>query len=128
MTNSKVWSAILNGYRLPQPDNCPDCVYATMMECWCADPDARPAFLVLAERFQTLEADELRRVSSSSSSSFSPVQYNLDLLADLPAPSEHVYVDFTAGTEVVPPAFLNHVPVRDGIFMDLGMLKSESTL
>ena len=34
------------GGLLPQPDTCPDDMYAIMSDCWAQDPKARPAVAV----------------------------------------------------------------------------------
>ncbi|EDQ91452.1 uncharacterized protein MONBRDRAFT_15403 [Monosiga brevicollis MX1] len=35
---------LMNGLRLPIPDDCPDNVYAMMRTCWYENPDERPSF------------------------------------------------------------------------------------
>ncbi|XP_032825813.2 tyrosine-protein kinase Srms-like [Petromyzon marinus] len=52
--NRDVQVAVLSGYRLPQPARCPSPVYATMVECWSEQEEARPCFSVLRERLQAL--------------------------------------------------------------------------
>ncbi|XP_065841366.1 fibroblast growth factor receptor-like [Oscarella lobularis] len=37
------------GERLARPDNCSEKLYGMMSECWCAEPERRPAFSALAE-------------------------------------------------------------------------------
>jgi len=51
MNNQRVWIDVLAGYRLPQPDNVPDVVYAMMLRCWKEDPKDRPKFVELSEFF-----------------------------------------------------------------------------
>jgi hypothetical protein len=43
---------ILSGYRLQQPDVCPDHVYAIMMQCFQDNPDERPTFATLCSTFE----------------------------------------------------------------------------
>jgi hypothetical protein len=44
MDNAAVITDVMAGYRMPQPDGCPDLLYATMLRCWEAEPTARPSF------------------------------------------------------------------------------------
>ncbi|XP_073086700.1 macrophage-stimulating protein receptor isoform X1 [Manis javanica] len=39
---------LAQGRRLPQPEYCPDALYAVMQRCWAEDPAVRPTFRVLA--------------------------------------------------------------------------------
>ncbi|CAF0838338.1 unnamed protein product [Rotaria sordida] len=52
MTNAEVLRRVDQGYRLPQPLNCPLSLYTIMLECWNADPDLRPSFLILQYRLE----------------------------------------------------------------------------
>nr|XP_003215626.1 PREDICTED: tyrosine-protein kinase FRK [Anolis carolinensis] len=40
------------GYRLPQPNNCPQNLYDIMFECWNADPKERPSFETLHSKLE----------------------------------------------------------------------------
>jgi hypothetical protein len=104
MTNQKVWSAVIDGYRLPQPLGALDEVYALMLDCWDADPDVRPEFHDLVTQLRQAEATEHLRSQQSNL-----VQYDLTLLNNLQPVDEHAYVDFTSKTEETPPIFQNHV-------------------
>uniref|UniRef100_A0A8C4WFF9 Tyrosine-protein kinase n=1 Tax=Gopherus evgoodei TaxID=1825980 RepID=A0A8C4WFF9_9SAUR len=44
MTNPEVIQNLERGYRMPQPDNCPEELYALMMHCWKERPEERPTF------------------------------------------------------------------------------------
>ena len=46
---------MLDGYRLSQPQGCPDDVYSLMLLCWAQRPCERPAFsAILASHLQPL--------------------------------------------------------------------------
>ncbi|XP_074419050.1 tyrosine-protein kinase Lck isoform X2 [Larus michahellis] len=44
MTNPEVIQNLERGYRMPQPDNCPQELYELMMQCWKERPEERPTF------------------------------------------------------------------------------------
>mmetsp|Transcript_23883 Transcript_23883/g.33477 ORF Transcript_23883/g.33477 Transcript_23883/m.33477 type:complete len:928 (-) Transcript_23883:126-2909(-) len=44
MGNNEATEAVINGYRLPKPNRCPDSVYVLMMQCWAEEPSDRPSF------------------------------------------------------------------------------------
>ncbi|KAM9369811.1 tyrosine-protein kinase Lck isoform 2-T2 [Phaethornis superciliosus] len=44
MTNPEVIQNLERGYRMPQPDNCPQELYELMMQCWKEHPEERPTF------------------------------------------------------------------------------------
>jgi hypothetical protein len=52
MTNAEVLRQVEQGYRLPQPSNCPSSLYAIMRECWHAQPENRPSFSALQYRLE----------------------------------------------------------------------------
>ncbi|CAF4540804.1 unnamed protein product [Rotaria sp. Silwood1] len=52
MTNAEVLRQVDQGYRLPQPQNCPLSLYTIMRECWHAQPDNRPSFSTLQYRLE----------------------------------------------------------------------------
>ena len=58
MRNLQVIEALQDGYRMPQPEGCPDKLYSIMRDCWKEDPDTRPTFESLKwqlEEFFTAE-------------------------------------------------------------------------
>lgn len=52
MSNQDVVERLADGYRHPQPVDCPDALYDVMLDCWKRDPQQRPTFEHL---FQTLD-------------------------------------------------------------------------
>jgi len=44
MNNAEASQRVLEGYRLPRPNNCPPEIYNVMLSCWESDPAARPTF------------------------------------------------------------------------------------
>lgn len=44
MTKGEVMSSLQRGYRMPQPDSCPQELYDIMMSCWKNKPEERPTF------------------------------------------------------------------------------------
>ena len=44
MSNEETLKAVQSGYRMPQPNSCPQGLYDMMLKCWQADPDARLRF------------------------------------------------------------------------------------
>ncbi|XP_022105268.1 tyrosine-protein kinase SRK2-like [Acanthaster planci] len=43
-----------DGYRMEQPDNCPDELYIVMLECWHENPDLRPTFTTLYNKLDRM--------------------------------------------------------------------------
>ena len=48
VTNAEIAKCVRDGHRLEQPNLCPDAIYAVMLQCWSADPEARPPFAQVA--------------------------------------------------------------------------------
>lgn len=46
MDNESIMMKVASGYRLPQPQNCPDKLYSIMTRCWAEKHTARPSFKV----------------------------------------------------------------------------------
>ena len=44
MTNKQVREAVPQGYRMPEPKNCPEPFYQIMLDCWKLNDDERPNF------------------------------------------------------------------------------------
>lgn len=63
--NKDVVRAVQEYYRLPPPNNCPDCLYKLMLRCWQEDRNQRPKFgeivLILDEMLHF--PDELRKMT-----------------------------------------------------------------
>ncbi|XP_030888238.1 macrophage-stimulating protein receptor isoform X4 [Leptonychotes weddellii] len=47
---------LAQGRRLPQPEYCPNSLYAVMQRCWASDPAVRPTFAVLVEEVEHVVA------------------------------------------------------------------------
>jgi len=50
-SDEEVARTVKKGVRLPQPQGCPDEMYAMMLECWHTKPSDRPNFTELSRRF-----------------------------------------------------------------------------
>ena len=44
MTNEQVCEAVLQGCRMPEPEDCPEPFYQIMLDCWRLNDDKRPTF------------------------------------------------------------------------------------
>ncbi|XP_075795676.1 LOW QUALITY PROTEIN: macrophage-stimulating protein receptor [Pelodiscus sinensis] len=47
---------LLSGRRLPQPEYCPDTLYAVMLSCWAPSPEERPPFSALTRELEGILA------------------------------------------------------------------------
>ena len=47
MSNQMVLERVEKGYRMPQPDKCPNGLYDIMLSCWKQKADDRPTFEAL---------------------------------------------------------------------------------
>ncbi|XP_025962425.2 macrophage-stimulating protein receptor isoform X2 [Dromaius novaehollandiae] len=47
---------LLRGRRLPQPEYCPDSLYAVMLSCWAPAPEERPSFSILVSELEGILA------------------------------------------------------------------------
>lgn len=62
----KLLSYLEKGYRMDQPENCPDAFYQLMERCWLKKPDDRPAFSQALRELQMIKESEMRRESATS--------------------------------------------------------------
>ena len=44
MTDEQVREAVPQGYRMPEPKDCPEPFYQIMLDCWKLNDDERPTF------------------------------------------------------------------------------------
>ncbi|XP_038066663.1 angiopoietin-1 receptor-like [Patiria miniata] len=47
---------LLDGYRMPKPDNCADEIYDVMLKCWQEQPSNRPSFRKLVEILEEISS------------------------------------------------------------------------
>ncbi|XP_065836447.1 uncharacterized protein [Oscarella lobularis] len=88
-TNKETKAKVLEGYRLPQPPDCPDQFYAIQRKCWTAKPDMRPSLKEISESLlkfkvemaQTRKASIGVRSTDSDESSPSPQPESLSVAA-----------------------------------------------
>ena len=52
MNNAQALEAVVNGYRMPCPANCPELLYEIMKDCWRDNPASRPTFETLQWRME----------------------------------------------------------------------------
>ena len=50
--NHEIPQHIRKGYRLEQPELCPDGIYTLMQQCWSAEPEHRPPFAQVSAELQ----------------------------------------------------------------------------
>ena len=62
LTNKEVATKLVEGYRMPQPEECSDMYYNIMLKCWREEPENRPSFEGLL-----FELEEFLEFSRSSS-------------------------------------------------------------
>ncbi|XP_071795171.1 uncharacterized protein [Asterias amurensis] len=60
-----------DGYRMEQPDECPDGIYPVMLECWHEKPDLRPTFTDLFNKLDNM-------LSEMSSDYFNELDFDPD--------------------------------------------------
>ncbi|XP_015227583.1 PREDICTED: non-receptor tyrosine-protein kinase TYK2 [Cyprinodon variegatus] len=53
MTVMKLIKLLEGNQRLPRPKDCPDAIKLLMDQCWHANPDSRPSFTELIEKFES---------------------------------------------------------------------------
>ena len=52
MTKDEVFAQVKQGYRMPQPPECPDLLYQIMLKCWKTKPEERPTFEFLKHHLE----------------------------------------------------------------------------
>ncbi|XP_056404325.1 tyrosine-protein kinase Srms-like [Hyla sarda] len=55
VNNRDVITKVTQGYRLPQPQGCPNEMYKLMLLCWMDKPQDRPSFQELVEKFTNIQ-------------------------------------------------------------------------
>ncbi|XP_038066681.1 angiopoietin-1 receptor-like [Patiria miniata] len=53
---------LLDGYRMPKPDNCADEIYNLMLKCWHEVPSKRPTFKVLYQALEKMNSKSYENV------------------------------------------------------------------
>ena len=61
MNNAQVRKQIAQGYRMSQPEGCPNQLYNIMLHCWREEPANRPRFETLQWQLEELEDSGLYR-------------------------------------------------------------------
>eukprot|EP00048_Salpingoeca_helianthica_P018137 m.240914 g.240914 ORF g.240914 m.240914 type:complete len:1323 (+) comp23804_c0_seq1:1450-5418(+) len=64
LANQEVFDRVLGGYRMEQPNDCPDAIYDMMAQCWRPKPQ-RPTFFELAERLHDVQVRLAQRRNDS---------------------------------------------------------------
>lgn len=57
MANAPVMKYVTNNFRLPQPEGCPDEIYALMQATWSMLPEDRPSFAVIIDQIVACTMD-----------------------------------------------------------------------
>ncbi len=64
---------VVSGFKLPQPEGCPDSIYEVMLKCWEPEPAARPAIqdihLTLTQIWEKNKPDTDASIMGSDSGS-----------------------------------------------------------
>ena len=75
-----------NGYRLPQPNYCPDLVFELMLKCWSFNPKERPTFCEISnslvqiiETFEKVSYSEPVEIENVTYYSNHPITYSLTI-------------------------------------------------
>lgn len=71
--NSQILYHLESGYRMQRPEICSEDLYTLMRQCWSANPDDRPFFREIVDKF---EAPEDSRPDEAD-----PIYVNFDQLA-----------------------------------------------
>ncbi|RCN33804.1 hypothetical protein ANCCAN_20348 [Ancylostoma caninum] len=82
------------GNRLSQPNNCSSELYQVLLQCWMANPESRPTFTMLHERFQNFcRIPHLYVVDQTTPQAFIETESQRDLLRELLNDSENDFTD-----------------------------------
>ncbi len=87
-TNQQVWTDVLSGDRLSCPNDCPDSVWAVIMDTWHEDPRKRPTFAMMCTRLETLRQHEVAVSRPSNTFSF-PALRNTDSILSRSGHTSH---------------------------------------
>ncbi|CEF59887.1 Eph receptor tyrosine kinase [Strongyloides ratti] len=52
-SHRKIYEEVLQGYRLPKPDDAPEILYRVMVECWIYDKNERPTFTAITNEIKS---------------------------------------------------------------------------
>lgn len=52
-SHRKIYEEVLQGYRLPKPDDAPETLYRVMVECWIYDRNDRPTFSAITSEIKS---------------------------------------------------------------------------
>ncbi|XP_048348429.1 tyrosine-protein kinase FRK [Sphaerodactylus townsendi] len=65
MMGPQVIQKLDQGYRIPQPENCPQELYNIMLQCWNVEPQERPTFETLHWKLEDYYADSTAYIDSN---------------------------------------------------------------
>eukprot|EP00731_Ephydatia_muelleri_P023806 Em0016g77a len=51
---SQVYEMLETGYRMPNPEGCPDAIYGLMQRCWMSKPEDRPSFMEVSQQLNSM--------------------------------------------------------------------------
>lgn len=72
--NSQILDHLECGYRMQRPEICSEDLYKLMRQCWSENPDDRPSFSEIVDKFEASE-------EISASQNNDPIYVNFDQLA-----------------------------------------------
>ncbi|XGW21755.1 hypothetical protein V3C99_004597 [Haemonchus contortus] len=82
------------GNRLSQPSNCSSELYQVLLQCWMANPESRPTFTMLHDRFLNFcRIPHLYVVDQSAPQAFIETESQRDLLRELLNDTENDFTD-----------------------------------
>uniref|UniRef100_A0A0A9XP98 Proto-oncogene tyrosine-protein kinase receptor Ret n=1 Tax=Lygus hesperus TaxID=30085 RepID=A0A0A9XP98_LYGHE len=76
VTIQNLYHLLKNGYRMHKPLNCTTELYEVMRDCWCEQPDDRPTFLNLVDKFGRMLERGLDYVNFSIQMISNPSYFN----------------------------------------------------